>query len=87
MVFSLIVLSFTSWEGSGLNEVGKEKETQKIRVRIDAKHFRPAEVEFLQGDASKAREKLKWSPRITFHQLVKEMVEKDIELMKKDPTA
>nr|AYV89087.1 GDP-mannose 4,6 dehydratase [Tetranychus truncatus] len=75
------------WEGKGLDEVGKEKETGIVRVKVNAKYFRPAEVEILLGDASKAAEKLKWTPKISFTDLVREMVDADIELMKKNPEA
>lgn len=75
------------WSGSGMDEVAIEKETGTIRVRVNEKYFRPAEVEFLQGDSSKARAKLGWKPLTTFKDLVKEMVDSDIELMKKNPRA
>lgn len=75
------------WEGSGLEEVGKEKETGTVRVKVNPKYFRPAEVDFLLGDASKAKEKLGWQRRISFQELVKEMVDSDIALMKKNPSA
>lgn len=75
------------WEGEGVNEVGKEKETDIVRVKINPKYFRPTEVELLIGNPRKAEEKLKWKPKITFRQLVKEMVEADIKLMRTDPTA
>ncbi|XP_013779479.1 GDP-mannose 4,6 dehydratase-like [Limulus polyphemus] len=75
------------WEGSGLEEVGKERETGIVRVRVNPKYFRPAEVDFLLGDASKARKKLGWKPNITFEKLVHEMVDADIKLMKKNPSA
>lgn len=75
------------WEGEGVNEVGKEKDTGIIRIRIDPKYFRPAEVDFLLGDASKAEKVLGWKPKIKFEELVKEMVAADIELMKKNANA
>ena len=68
------------WKGSDLNEVGLYN--NKIIVKIDPKYFRPTEVETLLGDAKKAKEKLKWEPRITFDQLVKEMVDYDLKLFK-----
>ncbi|MBN2062142.1 MAG: GDP-mannose 4,6-dehydratase [Deltaproteobacteria bacterium] len=55
-----------------------------IIVKIDPRYFRPTEVEDLLGDASKAREKLGWFPRITFNKLVKQMVNEDLELAKRD---
>ncbi|CAF3470538.1 unnamed protein product [Rotaria sp. Silwood1] len=75
------------WEGEGVKEVGKEKNTNIIRVSVNEKYFRPTEVELLIGNPKKAEEKLKWKPKITFKELVKEMVAADIELMRKDPTA
>ncbi len=61
------------WEGEGLDEVGIDLNTNKTIIRVDEKYFRPAEVETLLGDATKAKEKLGWEPRITFEQLVKDM--------------
>ncbi|CAN7991411.1 unnamed protein product [Ixodes hexagonus] len=75
------------WEGEGLDEVGKDKESGVVRVKVNPKYFRPAEVDFLLGDASKAKEKLGWQRRITFQDLVKEMVDSDICLMKMNPGA
>ncbi|KAH9528723.1 hypothetical protein DERF_002642 [Dermatophagoides farinae] len=75
------------WEGIGLNEVGKEKQTGIIRVKVNARYFRPAEVDFLLGDASKAKRKLNWKPKTSFQELVKEMIDADIELMKRNPYA
>lgn len=75
------------WEGQGLQEVGKEKDNGIVRVKINPKYFRPAEVDFLLGDASKAEKVLGWKPRITFEQLVHEMVDSDISLMKRNPNA
>ncbi|CAF1489564.1 unnamed protein product [Adineta ricciae] len=75
------------WEGEGVNEVGKEKGTGILRVTINAKYFRPTEVELLIGNPKKAEEKLKWKPKIKFGELVKEMVAADIELMRRNPTA
>ena len=62
-----------SWEGEGLNEVGIDKLSKKTVIRVDPKYFRPAEVETLLGDASKAKEKLGWEPKISFKQLVEDM--------------
>jgi len=62
-----------AWEGDGLNEVGIDKLTKKTIIRVNAKYFRPAEVETLLGDASKAKEKLGWEPKTSFKQLVEDM--------------
>ena len=61
------------WEGEGLDEIGIDKNTGKTVVRVNPKYFRPAEVETLLGDASKAKEKLGWEPKTSFKQLVEEM--------------
>ncbi len=73
-----------SWKGKGVNEKGINSKTKKVIVEIDKKYFRPTEVDLLVGDASKAKKMLKWSPKITVHQLVKEMVASDIKLFKRD---
>ncbi len=61
------------WEGEGLNEVGRDKISRKIIIRIDPKYFRPAEVESLLGDSTLARSELNWKPKYSFQQLVDEM--------------
>lgn len=65
------------WSGSGVSEVGIDAATKKVLVSVNPKYFRPAEVEQLCGDATKAREKLGWEPTISFEELVKEMVDHD----------
>ncbi|MFK8049182.1 MAG: GDP-mannose 4,6-dehydratase [Halioglobus sp.] len=67
-----------TWEGNGLEEKGYDSQGN-IRVAIDSRYFRPAEVETLLGDASKAKEKLGWTPKISFETLVKDMVESDLK--------
>jgi GDPmannose 4,6-dehydratase len=62
------------WKGSGLDEVGYDENTDRILVRVDQDLFRPTEVELLLGDATKAQNVLHWKPRITFRELVTEMV-------------
>ena len=62
-----------AWRGEGLNEIGYDILSGKEIIRIDSKYFRPAEVETLLGDASKAKEKLGWEPKTSFKQLVEEM--------------
>jgi GDPmannose 4,6-dehydratase len=59
--------------GDGLREVGYDWNTKKVVIRVDPKYFRPAEVESLLGDASKAKEKLGWEPKTSFKQLVEDM--------------
>jgi GDPmannose 4,6-dehydratase len=61
------------WMGEGLDEVGYDWNTKKVVIKVNPKYFRPAEVETLLGDASKAKEKLGWEPKISFKQLVEDM--------------
>ena len=61
------------WLNGGLDTVGYDRNSKKIVIRVDPKYFRPAEVETLLGDASKAKEKLGWEPKISFEQLVEDM--------------
>ena len=69
------------WKGEGVNEVGL-LEGREI-IKVDPRYFRPTEVETLLGDASKARKKLGWRPKISFEQLVNEMVKEDLDNSKK----
>lgn len=72
------------WEGEGVNEKGIDKATGKVLVEVDPKYFRPAEVDQLLGDPTKAKTKLGWNPRKTsFEELVKIMVEHDMKFVKK----
>jgi GDPmannose 4,6-dehydratase len=61
------------WTGEGLDEVGEDENTGKTIIRVSPKYFRPAEVETLLGDATKAKEKLGWEPKTSFKQLVEDM--------------
>ena len=72
------------WEGQGLEELGQRIDTGDVVVRIDPRYFRPAEVDTLLGDPSKAREKLGWTPTTTLEELVNEMVAEDLQLANKD---
>ncbi|XP_016944895.2 GDP-mannose 4,6 dehydratase [Drosophila suzukii] len=76
-----------TWQGEGVNEVGVESGTGIVRVRINKKYFRPTEVDLLQGDASKAKRELNWTPKVSFVELVSDMMKADIELMRKNPIA
>ncbi len=67
------------WKGTGLAEQGIDTKTGRVIVEVDPKYFRPAEVEHLIGDASKAKKELGWKPKISFKELVKTMVEHDLE--------
>jgi GDPmannose 4,6-dehydratase len=71
------------WKGKGVNEIGFDQNGKEI-IRVDSNYYRPAEVDSLLGDASKARQKLNWIPKISFKELVKEMTIADFELAKKD---
>uniref|UniRef100_A0A0N5C7A3 GDP-mannose 4,6-dehydratase n=1 Tax=Strongyloides papillosus TaxID=174720 RepID=A0A0N5C7A3_STREA len=75
------------WQGEGVNEVGIEESTGKVRVRVDPNYYRPTEVDLLIGDPTKAKEVLGWEAKVTLEQLVKEMVASDIALMKENPNA
>lgn len=75
------------WKGTGLEEVGVEKGTNIVRVKINPKYFRPSEVDLLLGDSSKAKEILGWKRKVSFLDLVKDMMDSDIKLMGKNPGA
>ncbi len=68
------------WSGSGVDEKGVDRATGKVVVKIDPRFFRPAEVEVLTGDCSKAKDKLGWTPRTTFRELVSIMVRHDLDV-------
>jgi GDPmannose 4,6-dehydratase len=72
------------WSGSGIDEIGRDGKTGAPLVSIDARYFRPTEVEQLIGDPSKARQKLGWRHEVGFEELVKEMVAADLEAVKRD---
>lgn len=73
-----------AWQGEGVEELGIEQQSGKVIVRIDPRYFRPTEVETLLGDPSKAKKKLGWEPKITFAQLVQEMVREDLKIAERD---
>jgi GDPmannose 4,6-dehydratase len=73
-----------AWEGKGIEEKGINAVTEKPIVAIDPRYFRPAEVDTLLGDPSKARRQLGWEPRISFDELVTEMVMADLKEAEKD---
>ena len=66
------------WKGKGVDEIGVDQKSGRTLVKIDPRYFRPTEVELLVGDATKARTKLGWSPKVGFDDLVKEMVASDL---------
>lgn len=65
-----------------MNEEGIDKKTGKVRLKINKKFYRPAEVDLLIGDASKAKLKLNWEPKVKFSELVAMMVEHDLRTLK-----
>lgn len=67
------------WIGTGVEEVGILKSSGKVVVAIDERHYRPTEVDLLIGDYSKAEKILDWSPKVTFNELVRIMVESDFK--------
>jgi GDPmannose 4,6-dehydratase len=71
------------WEGKGEDEKGYDAKTGDLIIEVDPRYFRPSEVESLLGDSSKAREKLGWEPKITFEEMVHEMMENDISIAKR----
>jgi GDPmannose 4,6-dehydratase len=80
------------WDGKGIDEIGYDARSGTDLVRIDPRYFRPTEVETLLGDPTRARQKLGWTHRTTFEQLVAEMVEADLKAVthegwRKDPVA
>lgn len=72
------------WKGKGINEVGIDASNGKVLVKVDARYFRPAEVDLLVGDYSKAKKLLGWEPKCAVEELCKEMVQADLELFKRD---
>jgi len=67
------------WKGKGAAEKGIDKATGKVLIEIDPNYFRPSEVEYLQGDPGKAKNKLGWQPKVRFEELVRIMVEADVK--------
>ena len=65
------------WYGKGEDEIGVDRKTKKTIIQVDSRYYRPAEVETLLGDATKAKEKLEWEPEVTFDELVKDMCENE----------
>ena len=72
-----------SWQGGGIDETGTDQ-SGRVIVRVDPRYFRPTEVETLLGDPGKAREKLGWTPKISFKELVAEMVREDLKAAERD---
>ena len=72
------------WKGAGIEEIGIDTSTGNTIVSVDARYFRPTEVETLLGDATKAKEKLGWEPKISFDEMVKEMTAADLKEAEKE---
>ena len=72
------------WQGGGVNEKGVDAASGQVVVEVDPTYFRPTEVHKLVGDASKAREKLGWHHKISCHDMIKEMMASDLEVLKKE---
>ncbi|MEP0846359.1 MAG: GDP-mannose 4,6-dehydratase [Phycisphaerae bacterium] len=68
-----------AWEGTGEKEIGRDRRTGRTIVAVDPRYYRPAEVDSLVGDASKARAELDWQPRVRFERLVEIMMKSDLE--------
>lgn len=73
-----------AWQGDGVEEVGVDAQTGRVLVAIDPRYFRPAEVDQLLGDSTKAREKLGWRHQTSFDALVKEMVQSDLDVVRRE---
>jgi len=71
-----------NWQGEGVDETGSDQKGRVI-VRVDPRYFRPAEVETLLGNPAKAKEKLGWTPEISFEELVEEMMREDLKSAEK----
>ena len=78
MAFSEVNIEI-EWTGEGINEIGRDKKTGKELVKVDSKYFRPAEVEILLGDPSKAEKELGWKAKTSLKEMVSEMVRYDLK--------
>ncbi len=70
------------WKGKGLKEIGYDKDSNKVLVKIDPTYYRPTDIFELRGDSSKAKKILKWKPKTSFRGLIKEMMEHDLKTVK-----
>lgn len=75
------------WRGEGVNEVGVEAGTNTVRIKVNPKYFRPTEVDLLLGNPEKAQRVLGWKRKVSFLELVDDMVTSDIKLMRANPNA
>ncbi|NVN91143.1 MAG: GDP-mannose 4,6-dehydratase, partial [Desulfuromonadales bacterium] len=86
MVFKRLGMPL-EWQGSGVDEIGINTNSGEIVIRIDPKYFRPAEVDLLLGDPSKARRQLGWKLKTSFEQLVAMMTDADFEMAEREKRA
>ena len=77
--YVLAVSKDIEWEGEGLDEIGKDSESGKVMVRVDDKFYRPAEVNLLLGDSTKAQNELGWKTDTSLEKLCEMMVQDDLE--------
>ncbi|MEI6128202.1 MAG: FmdB family zinc ribbon protein [Pseudomonadota bacterium] len=75
------------WEGQGIREIGVDAKTGNVLIQVDPKHFRPAEVDILLGDSSKARRQLGWEVKTSFDQLVDMMTDADLKQAEREQRA
>ena len=71
------------WEGSDVKEIAVDRKSGKTLVRINPEFFRPAEVDCLRGDSTKARQKLGWTPTVTFEKLIEIMMKADLDQVRR----
>ena len=76
-----------SWQGEGVHEIGVDSASGKVVIEIDPRYFRPAEVDLLLGDASKAKRELGWEPKTSFSELVQMMTQADLEYAEREQRA
>ncbi len=86
MVFSRLEMPL-SWQGEGVHEKGIDTKSGRIVIEIDPKYFRPAEVELLLGDPTKAKRILDWEPKTSFERLVEMMVDEDLAMAQREKRA
>lgn len=72
------------WRGHGVDEVGLERKSGRVLIEVDPRYFRPAEVDFLLGDATKAKDLLHWEPKYDLLSLIQEMVKEDLKIAEKE---
>jgi GDPmannose 4,6-dehydratase len=73
-----------AWKSEGIKEKGIDDNTGKVVIEVDPRYFRPTEVELLLGDPTKAKEKLGWTPKTSFEDLVEEMVSEDLRFFERE---